>query len=414
MCQANPANKLVTANRSVNLPCYNAGLSKNMSHKSFFLFLTAGMLVFCFLPASPAKAQDLTMDEPDSGAVVCPPNVYLTFPGDCLVAGPSTYLTEMAKLGMAYPPRPLPLRKPDPALAQLPYRYFKMEDDIVPVLNGPGGDAIGQYLPGFVYVSYIDRVDTGHGIYYMLPTGGWIPGKGSRIGEYSLFQGVELTSMPTNIFAWPLPFYMDSIPVHTAPGFHTPLTDRVIYPYAEILQIYDTQSADGVEWNMIGHGQWVEARVLAAVTPNSAPPEGVTTGRWIDIDLAEQTLAVYDSNKMIFATVIASGLEPFYTRPGLFQIYQKKETETMRNNDPTDYYYLDNVPWTMYFDKARALHGAYWRTRFGYPQSHGCINLSVGDSHWLFNWAHEGDFVYVHDPSGLTPTDSALYPDWAY
>ena len=80
----------------------------------------------------------------------------------------------------------------------------------------------------------------------------------------------------------------------------------------------------------------------------------------------------------------------------------------MRNGDPADFYYLDNVPWTMYFDKARALHGAYWRTRFGYPQSHGCVNLSVGDSHWLFNWAHEGDFVYVPDPSGLTPTDPAL------
>ena len=93
---------------------------------------------------------------------------------------------------------------------------------------------------------------------------------------------------------------------------------------------------------------------------------------------------------------------------------KRNQTETMRNNDPTDYYYLDNVPWTMYFDKARALHGAYWRTRFGYPQSHGCVNLSVGDAHWLFNWAHEGDYVYVHDSSGLTPTDPALYHDWAY
>jgi hypothetical protein len=162
---------------------------------------------------------------------------------------------------------------------------------------------------------------------------------------------------------------------------------------------------------MIGPDQWVEARIFATVTPNATPPEGVTTGRWIDIDLAEQTLAVYDNYQLVFATVIASGLEPFWTRPGLFQIYQKKETETMRNNDPTDYYYLDNVPWTMYFDKARALHGAYWRTRFGYPQSHGCVNLSVGDAHWLFNWAHEGDYVYVHDPSGLTPTDPALYHD---
>ncbi|MFT3895963.1 MAG: L,D-transpeptidase [Anaerolineales bacterium] len=146
----------------------------------------------------------------------------------------------------------------------------------------------------------------------------------------------------------------------------------------------------------------------------TTPPEGVTTGRWIDVNLAEQTLAVYDNYQLIFATVISSGLEPFYTRPGLFQIYSKKETETMTTSDVSDFYYLDNVPWTMYYDKARALHGAYWRTRFGYPQSHGCVNLSVGDSHWLFNWAHEGDYVYVHDPSGQTPTDPSLYPDWAY
>jgi lipoprotein-anchoring transpeptidase ErfK/SrfK len=182
----------------------------------------------------------------------------------------------------------------------------------------------------------------------------------------------------------------------------------------DFFQVYDTQTVDQAEWNMIGPNEWVEARKVAVVHPNTTPPDGVTNGRWIDVDLAEQTLAVYDNYRLVFATVIASGLEPFWTRPGLFQIYQKKATETMRNSDPTDYYYLDNVPWTMYFDKARALHGAYWRTRFGYPQSHGCINLSVGDAHWLFNWAVEGDWVHVHDPTGLTPTDPALYHDWAY
>jgi len=386
-----------------------------MTYKKFLLILTTGILAVSIIPVSPVAAQETTPPpEPASGAVVCPPGVYLADPGDCLPAGPSTYLTEMAKLGLDYPPRPLQSIKPDPALTQLPYRYFKLDDDTVPVVSGPGGDPVGQFLPGFVYVSYVDRVDTGHGIYYMLPSGGWIPGKGSRIGEYSLFQGIEFKTTPHQAFAWPLPFYMDSIPVHTAPGFNAQLADRVLYPYAELVQVYDTQMADGVDWNMIGHGQWVEGRVMAMVTPNSTPPEGVTNGRWIDINLAEQTMAVYDNNQMVFATVIATGLEPFWTRPGLFQIYQKKETETMRNNDPTDYYYLDNVPWTMYFDKARALHGAYWRTRFGYPQSHGCVNLSVGDSHWLFNWAHDGDYVYVHDPSGLTPTDPKLYPDWAY
>jgi lipoprotein-anchoring transpeptidase ErfK/SrfK len=385
-----------------------------MSMKTYLLFFLAGILAASTIPAGTVMAQDPNPEQ-ESGAVVCAPDVYLVPPGDCLPAGPSGYLTEMAALGLTYPPRPLSANKPDPALAQLPYRYFRLDEDIVPMVSGPDGNETGQaFQPGFVYVSYVDRVDTGHGIYYMLQNGGWIPGKGSRIGEYSLFQGLQFRSTPQNAFAWPLPFYIDSIPVYSAPSFSAPLTDKVLYPYINIVQVYATQNADGVDWNMIGHGQWVEARLLATVHPNGTPPEGVTTGRWIDVDLSEQTLAVYENHQLVFATVIATGLEPFYTRPGLFQIYQKKETETMRNNDPSDYYYLDNVPWTMYFDKARALHGAYWRTRFGYPQSHGCVNLSVGDAHWLFNWAHEGDFVYVHDPSGLTPTDPALYPDWAY
>jgi len=380
--------------------------------KKLFLLVLFISLLLPFTVDSKSLAQGT---ESESGAVVCSPNVYFTPPDDCLPTGPSTYLTDMAKLGLTFPPRPLTFFRPDPGLTKLPYYYFHLDKDTVPVLSGPAGTANGQsYLPGFVYVSYVDRVDTGHGIYYMLPSGGWIPGKGARVGEYSVFQGLQFNSTPNSPFAWPLPFYTNSVPVRSAPGYNAPLTDKILYPYVDIVQIYDTQSADGVNWNLIGPNQWVEARILAEVTPNPTPPESVTTGRWIDVNLAEQTLAVYDNYKLVFATVIASGLEPFWTRPGLFQIYQKKETETMRNSDPTDFYYLDNVPWTMYFDKARALHGAYWRTRFGYPQSHGCINLSVGDAHWLYNWAVEGDWVFVHDPTGLTPTDPTLYHDWAY
>ena len=381
--------------------------------KTFLLFLAA-VLSLNFTARAPHSQDGTTSGDFESGAVVCAPDVYLEAPGDCLPLGPSVYITEMAKLGLTFPQRSLSARKPDAALTQLPYRYFKLEEDNVPILTGPAGSESGQYfLPGFVYISYLDRVES-NGVYYLLQNGGWIPGKGSRIGEYSLFQGLEFRSTPPNSVAWPLPFYTDSIPVRRAPGYNAPLTDKTLFPYIDIVQVYDTQNADDVDWNLIGPDQWVEARILAMVTPNTTPPEGVTASRWIEVDLAEQTLAVYDNNELVFATVIASGLEPFWTRPGLFQIYQKKETETMRNNDPTDFYYLDNVPWTMYFDKARALHGAYWRTRFGYPQSHGCVNLSVGDAHWLFNWAHEGDYVWVHDPTGLTPTDPAIYPDWAY
>lgn len=358
-----------------------------------------------------AYAQDAAPPvEPESGSVVCAPAIYLSEPLDCLPLGPSAYLTDLARLGMTIPPRPLPASKPDPSLTLLPYSYFHLDRDYVPIYSIPGekGAGVQQYPPGFVYVSYTDRVDQ-NGIYYLTQSGGWIPGKGARVGEISNFQGLEFKSTPRNSFGWAF----EQIPVLNAPGYNAPKTSQQIYPF-QTMNIYSSQSIDNEDWYLIGPNQWVEGRKVASVIPNTIPPEGITANRWIDVDLAEQTLAVYENGKLVFATVIASGLEPYWTRPGTFQIYLKKETETMRNNDPTDFYYLDNVPWTMYFDGARALHGAYWRTRFGYPQSHGCVNLSVGDAHWIFNWAAEGDWVYVHDPSGKTPTDPSLYTGGAY
>ena len=376
------------------------------------LFLLISMSLLAITnPIQIASARQAPQpDEPQSGAVVCEPSAYLITSGGCFLLGPSQYLNEMAKLGMTFPPRPLPASKPDASLTQLPYKYYLLNKDYVPIYSSPGekGPGVRQFPPGFVYVSYIDVWDQA-GYYFLLQDGGWIPGKGSRVGEISGFQGLAFHATPRNSFGWPF----EQIPVKSSPGYNTPDTGVLLTPFS-IVQIYQTQNVDNADWNLIGPNQWVEARKVAQVVVNTTPPEGVTTNRWIEVNLAEQTLAVYDNRELVFATVIATGLEPFWTKPGLFQIYQKKETETMRNNDPSDFYYLDNVPWTMYFDGARALHGAYWRTRFGYPQSHGCVNLSVGDSHWLFNWAVEGDWVYVHDPSGLTPTDPNLYSDYAY
>ena len=202
-----------------------------------FLSLLAVTLLLSLLPERRAFAQEIPTDaELPSGAVVCAPGVYLDAPDDCLPLGPSSYITEMSRLGLTFPPRALPVYKPDPALTQLPYFYFKLDNDIVPILSGPDNSSItGQsFQSGFVYVSYVDRVES-NGVFYMLPNGGWIPGKGSRIGEYSRFQGLQFKSTPHNALAWALPFYTGSIPVYTAPGYNAPLTDKVLYPYVDIV-----------------------------------------------------------------------------------------------------------------------------------------------------------------------------------
>jgi hypothetical protein len=59
------------------------------------------------------------------------------------------------------------------------------------------------------------------------------------------------------------------------------------------------------------------------VIPNTTPPEGVDNGRWIEVKLEEQTMAVYDydQNHLVFAAIAATGQDGSWTQPGLFQIY---------------------------------------------------------------------------------------------
>lgn len=384
--------------------------------KNIIRFAVILGVISSMFPAQLIGAAAEISPEDNSGAVVCPPDIYLQPPADCVPLGPSQYLTSMAQLGMTLPIQALDANQADPELRSLPYFYYRVDP-----LTGTGfygsleaaqeKQGVQTIIsPGsIIYVVYSTRHDTKRGTYFQLPSGAWMPGDGSTVSLPSYQPGIELHSTPRNKFGFILE---PNLPIYNQPNYLPgSMTSSVLGLY-DVVQVFSIQNIEGTNWALIGPDQWVEGRQVASVVPNTTPPEGVTNGRWIDVDLEQQTVAVYDNQQMVFATVMASGLEPLWTRPGLFQIYQKKELETMSGERGTsEFYYLENVPWTMYFDKARALHGAYWRARLGYAQSHGCVNLTIGDAHWLFNWAHEGDWVYVHDRSGKTPTDPSAYGD---
>ena len=58
------------------------------------------------------------------------------------------------------------------------------------------------------------------------------------------------------------------------------------------------------------------------------------------------------------------------------------------SKDLGTYYYLPNVPYTMFFYKDYGIHGAYWHDNFGHPMSHGCVNMRIDDAEKLFYWAN--------------------------
>ena len=381
---------------------------KRLALKLLVLAVLIGLIPVSSVPAQ--EEEPGTPDEP-SGSVVCPPGVYTQIPLDCLPAGPSSTLIQSFIHGL-YPPAPRVDYSPDYALNYVPYNYFRVDEGGTSAYLSLGdaesqSGAISKVGPGLVYVSYSDRVETDSGAYYYLTNGTWIPGDGGRISP-GAFQGKLFSATPRNGFGWVL----TETKSKRRPEYTSNNPSVQTYYRTQMVPVYETKVFNGYEWLMIGDQEWVEGRVVSSILPSDEPPLGVTTGRWIEINLAEQTLAAYDNDQLVYATIISSGVDPYWTRPGLFQIYKKKDTEDMSGAfeaDKSDFYSLQTVPWTMYFDQSRAIHGAYWHTNFGYNQSHGCVNMSIGDSAWLYDWAKEGDWVWVHDPSGLTPEDPDLY-----
>lgn len=394
-------------------------ISKILLLSTVFLFSWTSQII----PVN--AASNSNSDSGANPAVLCLPGIYITDPGDCTPAGPSAYLTQMAKIGITFPLTPLPASQADLSLAQMDIKYGEVKTENAPIypsvevaLEKKKKFASERINASFAYISYDRSEEVDGGRFYYTGRGWMTAADVSRIGVLPRFQGLTFNRTPNNSFGWILTF-LNATPVETkrTPGYQIDdLTGHLLTEY-EAVQIFNVATVDDSDWYMVGPDEWLPEKVVARVTPDTTPPEGVTGDRWIAINLDQQTIAVYDQRQLVFATVIASGSEPFWTQPGLFPIYEKHEKTPMRGafeSDGGGGYYLEDVPWTMYFDQARALHGAYWRTKMGFSQSHGCVNMTVGDAHWIFNWANIGDPVYIWDPSGQTPTDPSLYSSGGY
>jgi hypothetical protein len=124
------------------------------------------------------------------------------------------------------------------------------------------------------------------------------------------------------------------------------------------------------------------------VTLHSPPPAIPAGAKWVLVDVEQQTLTAYEGEIAVYATLISSGKDhdESATHPGLYRVEHKMVYSDM-HGQPDGPYEVDRVPYVLYFHKNEALHGTYWHDRFGWPASHGCVNLALADARWLFDWA---------------------------
>ncbi len=295
-----------------------------------------------------------------------------------------------------------------------PFTYAWVVTANVPVYASPGAATPVRNLgAGFLYVSLADGtpIVVGDQTWYQINKGEYVNAQDIRVIRPSSFQGMTLTGTPDKPFGWMVYAVKPSAKAGEAPATDAKLINR----YTPITVYEETKVGDLI-WYRIGDNQWVDQKKVSLVFPTTRPSGVSPTDKWIEVNKFEQTLAAYEGDKMVYATLVSSGLPQWDTDSGLFRVYMKIKIAKMSGREgKPDYYFLEDVPWAMYFNKDMALHGAYWHDKFGFKHSHGCVNLPPVDAVWLWNWTTpdssdksfivvadrknntEGTWVWVHD-----------------
>lgn len=269
------------------------------------------------------------------------------------------------------------------------YRNLREADDVAPDL---------QLQPGFA-LAIVEEQPKGPEKYGKTHHGLWVPMR--DLGEVRAipFHGEELAPGEPLDFGWVVE---DRVPVFSRPeaGARAKQTharfDRV--PLGEV------KKSGRVAFVKSGE-TWLRESDVRRPQKVAPPPEVRAGERWIDIELASQTLVAYEGTEPVFATLVSTGKgaqgTELATPKGTHRVWVKLRSSNMDNLEDEDaerWYAIEDVPWVQYFSKGVGLHAAFWHRDFGHPRSHGCVNLAPLDAQRLFG------FTGPPLPAGWTAT----------
>jgi len=305
-------------------------------------------------------------------------------------------------------PRVLPIQQDGLTLGS--YSFWRVQNTQPPVFDAPGGNVTRNMSPGFNFVNVVDTSVEG---WVKIETGEWIQREFVEYNDPSYFTGVRILDGLDNQFAWVLGTLFTS----ALPGAAQDSENGRLLLRYDLVNIFATAVDDeGWRWYMVGPDQWIEQRMVAKAFKIDRP-EGVD-GRWVAVDLYEQTLIAYEDDTPVFATLVASGVPGWETNEGVYEVWARLDRDRMSGaTGAPNGWDLQSVPWVMYFDNSISLHGTYWHDNFGYRQSRGCVNLSISDASYVYSFLTDTDqtntdgdplnYVYVHASGEYRSTGAA-------
>jgi lipoprotein-anchoring transpeptidase ErfK/SrfK len=147
----------------------------------------------------------------------------------------------------------------------------------------------------------------------------------------------------------------------------------------------------------------VEARMHAVMPPKA-----------IMVSIGEQALRAYQDGRLVLFTYVTTGRPELPTVTGHFYIYDKVTPWQFISPWPPgspSYYPPTWSKYWMPFYAGYGLHDAWWRHDYGPgtnvygdgPGSseptgtHGCVNIPLAQTQWLWNWAPVGTPVVIYE-----------------
>lgn len=250
------------------------------------------------------------------------------------------------------------------------------------------GDAPSSRLPAGRRARFVDAAETERGVVLIREDGTVVPEEDVYVFPITRFQGRDLVANPLpegHLLAWA--FDYEDTALYRQPGDAEPAF-RVAYHQSFVVEETPVQDHWWRAPNAFGVGEhgYVEDELGVHIFhPAPRPDEVGPDEMWIDLDREATVLAVYRGDTPVYATLTSPGTGR-RTPLGTWRIQDKRVWHDMQSRaDSDDPYYVEAVPWTMFFKPMYAIHGAYWHWGFGHKASHGCINLAPKDARWLFD-----------------------------
>jgi hypothetical protein len=149
-------------------------------------------------------------------------------------------------------------------------------------------------------------------------------------------------------------------------------------------------------------GPQVWTALLAAVASGQSNQNGYTYA--IAAESNPETLTIWHNGQQVLQFLANTGIQASPTTIGTAPVYLRYRNQIMKGTNPDGTKYADPVQFVAYFRAGEAVH-YYPRPSYGWPQSLGCVELTLSDAAQAWPYLTYGSLVTI-TAGALTPAGS--------